>query len=182
MSRPLNAHPDFPAPGVSSIEAEVARTGDRLDLRYRLAGHPSALRLPPPLEPERGHELWRHSCFEAFVRGRPGESYVEFNLAPSRQWAAYGFDGYRRGMALLEDPAAPRIEVFLTADSFELQAALDLSAVPALAGRAWRLGLSAVIEAADGAFSYWALAHPPGRPDFHAPDCFALDLPAPGAS
>ena len=26
--------------------------------------------------------------------------------------------------------------------------------------------------------SYWALAHPPGKPDFHHPDCFALELPA----
>jgi hypothetical protein len=42
----------------------------------------------------------------------------------------------------------------------------------------WEVGLSAVIEAADGALSYWALRHPAGRPDFHHPDCFALDLPA----
>jgi hypothetical protein len=43
----------------------------------------------------------------------------------------------------------------------------------------WRLGLSAVIEGAAGELSYWALAHPPGRPDFHRADCFALELVAP---
>ena len=39
------------------------------------------------------------------------------------------------------------------------------------------LGLSAVIEEHGGAKSYWALAHPPGAPDFHHPDCFAAQLP-----
>jgi hypothetical protein len=33
-----------------------------------------------------------------------------------------------------------------------------------------------VIEDADGSLSYWALAHPPGRPDFHHTEAFALDL------
>ena len=40
------------------------------------------------------------------------------------------------------------------------------------------IGLSAVIEETDGTKSYWALRHPPGPPDFHHPDCFALELPA----
>ena len=39
-----------------------------------------------------------------------------------------------------------------------------------------------VIEELDGTKSYWALAHPPGKPDFHHPDCFALTLAAPGAA
>jgi hypothetical protein len=41
----------------------------------------------------------------------------------------------------------------------------------------WRLGLSAVIEETSGRKSYWALAHPPGKPDFHHADCFAYELP-----
>lgn len=32
-----------------------------------------------------------------------------------------------------------------------------------------RLALCAVIEASDGSLSYWALAHPADRPDFHHP-------------
>ncbi|HEY8004074.1 MAG TPA: DOMON-like domain-containing protein [Phenylobacterium sp.] len=181
MRHVLKAHPDFPAPAVSSIVVDAARDGDRLTLSYRLEGRSRALRLPPVGPPKRGHELWRHTCFEAFVLGLPGEAYTELNLAPSTQWAAYGFDGYRRGMAALEGFAAPRIETRQTAKGVELDASADLSGAAELAGHSWRLGLSAVIEAADGSFSYWALAHPPGRPDFHAADCFALDLPAPEA-
>jgi hypothetical protein len=35
-----------------------------------------------------------------------------------------------------------------------------------------RLGLSALIEDSDGGKSFWALAHPPGAPDFHHADNF----------
>ena len=42
------------------------------------------------------------------------------------------------------------------------------------------LGLSAVIEEANGRKSYWALAHPPGKADFHHADCFA-ELPTANA-
>ena len=44
---------------------------------------------------------------------------------------------------------------------------------------AHRLGLSVVIEQADGSIAYWALAHPPGRPDFHHADCLACEVMAP---
>jgi hypothetical protein len=73
----------------------------------------------------------------------------------------------------------PRIIRSANPISFELSVALDLSHFTDLpADAAWRVGLSAVIEAKDGSFGYWALAHPPGRPDFHHDDCFALELPA----
>lgn len=45
-----------------------------------------------------------------------------------------------------------------------------------------QIALSAVIEEKDGTKSYWALRHPPGKPDFHHPDCFALTLEAPEAA
>lgn len=59
-----------------------------------------------------------------------------------------------------------------------LSATLDLDRLGLPADAPWRLGLSAVIEETSGAKSYWALAHAPGKPDFHHPDAFALDLPA----
>ena len=39
-----------------------------------------------------------------------------------------------------------------------------------------RIALSAVIEEGNGALSYWALRHPAGKPDFHHPDAFAMEL------
>jgi hypothetical protein len=71
------------------------------------------------------------------------------------------------------------MEVLSGDTQFELQVSPDLDRLPGLSGYAdWRLGLSAVIEETSGDRSYWALAHPPGKADFHHSDCFALRLPA----
>ena len=184
MRRPLNPHPDFPCPAVSSIEVEIARTnGPALALRYVLTGRLVDLAIPAPAPSRHADELWRHTCFEAFLRPEHGEAYVEVNLAPSTEWAAYRLSGYREGLAPVADIAAPRIAVEQTDDRLVLTATLDLSAVAELArDAAWRVGLSAVIEAADGSKAYWALAHAPGKPDFHHRDCFALRVVAPDAA
>ncbi|MDH5556301.1 MAG: DOMON-like domain-containing protein [Alphaproteobacteria bacterium] len=164
----------------TGVEAEAARPGsDSLLLRFIVTGVIADLFLPPATATERTDELWRHTCFEAFVRAGPGTAYYEFNFAPSTQWAAYRFDGYRCGMSVASTMGAPRIEVRSDGGSYELQASLALDHLPDLPrDAAWRLGLSAVIEEADGNISYWALAHPPGKPDFHHSDCFTLELPS----
>lgn len=160
------------------VEATCPRPGN-LVLRYVVTGNVADLRLPPMAAPAHTDELWQHTCFEAFVRASPGGAYYEFNFAPSTQWAAYRFDGYRSGMHVADEIGAPRIDVQSNGGSYELQASLALDGLPDLPGdAAWRLGLSAVIEEADGNISHWALAHPPGKADFHHSDCFALELPA----
>ncbi|HEX6860236.1 MAG TPA: DOMON-like domain-containing protein [Caulobacteraceae bacterium] len=172
---PLVRHPSTPAPSVASVEVDAARVGGELRLRFVLTGALERLALPEPVAPERTDELWRHTCFEAFVQAAVSDEYLELNLAPSTAWAAYVFEGHRAGMR----PArlsAPRIEVWRRDERLELQASLDLGG-SRLDGLDWRLGLTAVIEDTDGALSYWALRHPPGKPDFHNADCFALELP-----
>jgi hypothetical protein len=78
------------------------------------------------------------------------------------------------------DIPAPVVSLHQRDGSWELRADLDLSSAPGLTDEwAWQTGLSAVVETKDGGISYWALAHPPGKPDFHHPDSFALTLPPP---
>lgn len=170
MRYALTCHPDTPCGAVEAIAVEAAWAAGRLALRYVVRGRMDAVRWPAAGAAARTDGLWKATCFEAFVRGSGG-GYREFNLSPSGAWAAYRFDGYRAGMAPAEMAAGPGI-VFRAG---ELSASLDLGEGP------WRLGLSAVIEAADGTVSYWALAHPAGKPDFHHADCFAAELPDPEA-
>jgi hypothetical protein len=60
---------------------------------------------------------------------------------------------------------------------YTLQVSLDLDGISMLPHDAgWRLGLAALIEETNGHKSHWALAHPPGKADFHHPDCFACEL------
>jgi hypothetical protein len=173
----LVCHPQSPAKSVESISVKVSciqgPDGFALGLRYRLLGDLEAILLPTPLPPERGSNLWEHTCFEAFVMHEDG-SYIEFNFAPSRQWAVCGFTSYREGMRSIRDLPVPRIGAPTHEAFFEIHPVV----YPALKGDE-RLALSAVIEELDGTKSYWALAHPPGKPDFHHPACFAVSLPAP---
>jgi len=170
MRHRLTPHPDFPTDAVSAIEVETQRTGPgALSLVYRVTGRIGALRIPSRTRPTRTDGLWRGTCFEAFVRPGPGDAYTEFNFAPSTRWAAYSFTGYRAGMAAL-DIAPPRVR-FRASDTL---AELHVEAPAASPGR---LALTAVIEAADGSKSYWSLAHPPGRPDFHHAAGFVLEPP-----
>lgn len=64
-----------------------------------------------------------------------------------------------------------------TAEKLELEALISLGPLPpGCAHAGLSLALAAVVEDEDGALSYWALRHPPGKPDFHHPDAFALQL------
>lgn len=144
--------------------------GDDVLLTFAVDGL-DTLFVPEVATPARADELWRTTCFEMFWRPSAGDGYVEFNLSPSLRWAAYAFDRYRDGMRDLPLAVDPVIE--RTRDGIEVD--VDLSTVPSSAAD---VALTAVIEEIDGTKSYWSLAHPPGAPDFHHPDCFALHIPA----
>jgi hypothetical protein len=167
----LKPHPDTPCGADITISVLVTRSGDRLSLRYRVEGDTDRLRYPPPAASERADGLWQTTCFEAFIGSATDTSYLELNFSPSTQWASYCLDDYRAGMR--EAEIIPRIEVASGERRYDLDAALDF---PGSGSR--HLGLTAVIEELDGRKSYWALAHPPGKPDFHQWTCFVLQLPA----
>jgi hypothetical protein len=171
----LRAHPSLPAPALT-IEAEASRAGDRLELRYVVTGAVGALFVPALADSARRNELWKRTCFEAFVQPAGGDAYVEINLSPSRQWATYRFDRYREGMRDATDVAPGDIEVSATADALTLSASIPLVALSG--AQTWRTGLTAVIETTAGTVSYWSLAHPRPTPEFHDADGFALDLRA----
>ena len=172
MRLALALHPDCRCDAVSSIDVEVTQpTPGMLALDYVVTGAIGDLLLPSVTAPARADELWQRSCFEAFLRVPSDEAYQELNFSPSTQWAVYRFSGYRSGMRDAEVPS-PRIETRSSANSFEMHVAL--AQIPAFP---LRLALSAVIEETNGRKSYWALAHPAGKPDFHHPDSFVCELP-----
>lgn len=173
----LACHPQTPAPAIRGIDVGVAGApGGSLTLAFALQGDLASLRIPGPRPSRRAAGLWRHTCFEAFVMAGEGPGYREFNFAPSGEWAVYAFRGYRDGGAL-EVQSAPGVVVRRRGGRLELDAEIPLDCLPP--GRLLRLGLSAVVEDADGVLSYWALRHPPGKPDFHHADAFDVQLVLP---
>jgi len=163
-----------------SVRAEVERHDGRLVLRYALhAEAPDAWRLAPQANaPVRRDRLWEHTCLEAFVAPEDAAAYWEINLAPSGDWNVYRFDGPRTGMREESRARRPGMERAAADGSCTLVATLDLTTLPELAATSLRVGLAAVVEAADGSLAYWAIRHPGPRPDFHDRAAFVVRLPA----
>lgn len=165
------------------LVARVTRTdAGALAILFALDADMARLRIPGSRPPLSTRDLWQHTCFEAFVAA-DAPRYHEFNFAPSGEWAAHAFRRYRDGGFLDDDSLAPSIAVRPRAAGLELEAVVPLDRLsPAHARASLRLGLAAVIEETDGRLSYWALRHPPGAPDFHHADGFALRLEPPGSA
>lgn len=176
---PLSSHPDHAPAEVSGVEAAIIGLTDYwLTVRWRVENAGDVL-LSPFAGKSRADGLWQQTCFEAFIR-QPGEpGYVELNLSPSEQWAAYDFAAYRSGMAERPMPRDPVGTLRRGRNLLIFDAAIPLAGLPPLP---WQLGITAVIEEAGGVKSYWALRHGEGPPDFHAPACFAAALGAPPAA
>lgn len=176
----LLCHPATPCPAVKAIEVEAVLTAAGLKLVYRLRGRLAELAIPAPAAVEFADGLWEHTCCEAFVALAGASAYREFNFSPSGQWAAYAFSDYR-----LRDEVPVPVPVPQTAfrrfpDGFEVEACIAAELLPVTApGATLELGLTAVVEAADGSRSYWALVHPEERPNFHRREAFALALAVP---
>jgi hypothetical protein len=174
----MACHPQSVASTVEGVDVSVERdSSGRLWLRYYVRGPLNDLILPKPAASERIDGLWETTCFEAFVTTGTGADYLEYNFAPSSQWAAYQFEAYRQGMANLPVANAPEIRNDARGDHFVLE--VEFTLPDHWAEKPLSLNLTAVIETVEGK-SYWALKHPPGAPDFHHKDCFALHLGAPG--
>jgi len=153
----LTCHPSIRADTVRAIQVRVRRSAAaELHLTFRLDGDIPRIRIPSPAAPRIGTELWRHTCFEAFIALENQTSYHEFNFAPSGEWCVYALSSYRNGSPIV------RLD--------------SLSAIHSRASL--RIGLSAVIETTEG-YSYWALRHPTAKPDFHNAAGFALLLEPP---
>ncbi len=174
----LEPHPSSPRLGVRSLCAEVAWRGTALRFRFELWADTATLRLPERCSSAFTDGLWQTTCFEAFLAYDGGDEYREVNLSPSTAWAVYAFAGYRArrtegrrlGPVLVAcESRGDRLE--LTAEASA--AALDLDSKPL------RVGLTAVLQSADGALAYWALAHPEPKPDFHGSASRTLRLEPP---
>lgn len=200
--RKLTCHADAGDLPIERLEAavSVAATavdgGARLDVHFRLFADLGQLLLPPPRQGQRSDGLWRHSCFELFVRARGEARYAEVNLAPSGDWAAYAFSAYRAGLRQVAPMTAPAIDVAAGAATLDLHATLRLDELrPRPQGRSAQqpgalqpqarqpgattleFALAAVIEERSGRLTCWALAHPdPQRPDFHHPGSFVHEV------
>jgi hypothetical protein len=174
----LTAHPSTPNDAVRSLEVQLrAEESGVLVFQYSLGADMSRVRVPLSGAGGRADALWKHTCFEAFVAPGNAPGYHEFNFSPALNWAIYRFSAYREGMSPAEIGQAPEIFVRRDDDGLALQSAVHLGHLADLRDASHlRIALAAVIEDENGRLSYWGLRHPPGKPDFHHPSGFALEI------
>ena len=174
----LIPHATTPCEFIRSVAVSVARISvSEMALVYMVEGTVGRLRIPPPQAPVRAEGLWRETCFEAFLRAGRSISYTEFNYAPSGAWAAYRFEDYRRGMRPIEPMLAPGILCTPRAQSLQVYVRIN---IPLMTRDDQHIALATILQDTEGHISYWALAHAPGRPDFHDAVGFAAKLDPPG--
>ena len=179
MNRALFSLIPFPALAVPAITlgGRISLQNNLLDLHYLLLGSLDEVRFPSPSpSPSRRDELWKATCFEFFlaVKGQPG--YWEFNMSPSGHWNVYRMEDYRR-IGFREETNIPELpfEIKRDLDRFSLDVAVDLAPLVG-PNQEIQIGITAVIQTKDGSETYWALAHPAPRADFHARESFTLSL------
>lgn len=176
----LKCHSSTRTESVRAIQVLVRRSASaELQITFRLDGDIARIKIPSPVAPRIGRELWRHTCFEAFINVDGQPAYHEFNFAPSGEWCLYALSGYRKGDPVANETMRPQIALRSTATRLELDALVQLDTLSSVHPDASLcIGLAAVIEASDG-LSYWALRHPAEKPDFHNADGFAMLLEPP---
>jgi hypothetical protein len=177
---PLACYPTTLTDAVRGVDFRIQREPSGiLIFRYVLRAGMLHVRVPPLQPSERADGLWKHTCFEAFIAPASGtDGYCEFNFSPSQKWAIYSFQRYRQGMSPADVSAPPELAVRRFDDRLELDAKVGLAGLNGLQdARTLKLAVSTVVEDDSGTLSYWALKHAPGKPDFHHPDSFVLELP-----
>ncbi len=158
-----------------TIQGAITRTGQALILSFVLQGNMGDLVLPTTTERTRCDNLWQATCLEIFWAEEGKKNYWELNLAPNGGWNVYAFTDYRTGMCQEDRIAEPRIETERTQESFSLTAELGIGNLHT-DNTPLRVGVSGVLQHRDTRLSYWALAHPEAKPDFHTPQSFLLRL------
>ncbi len=199
----LAAHPSTPNEAVRALSARVRmEDSNMLVFDYSLDADLSRVRVPLPVAGAqtaggaqmgagaqmgvaaqtappgaRVDALWKHTCFEAFVARADVPGYHEFNFSPSGDWAIYRFSAYREGVSPVQIGEAPQISLHRGDAGFDLKATVRLESLADLRDAPrLKVALAAVIEDENGRLSYWALRHAPGKPDFHHPSAFALEV------
>ena len=165
---PLMLHVACDLGPIRAVTAAITATPHGCEATFRLEGHIPAIILPPHTAPARRDNLWKTTCFEIFWQPLGDAAYREFNLSPSGCWAAYDFDSFREGM---RDAPVDAIAIACSHTDGALELTASIAAdLPDPA----QVALNAIVEHPDGSLQFWALAFPPGKPEFHSEACRSL--------
>lgn len=111
---------------------------------------------------DRADDLWKTTCFEAFITEPGKEHYWEVNLSPAkRKWNLYHFESYREPQPPQASDDFEMIDIQIRREVLNctLKAKVEIK-------DEFESNLTTVIRTQEGV-SYYALHHAPNKPDFH---------------
>ena len=113
MRYTLKRHPDSPCAAATHIEVDVARPlAGGLLLSYVVAGKIGDLVMPAVTALARADELWRHTCFEAFIHPKQATGVVVQMAQAGTPWFSPPPDDFptaRRGRHDGSGPVDPAV-------------------------------------------------------------------------
>lgn len=143
------------------------RKSHTLILRYQV--DPADIRWPTPKSNERAYELWKHTCFELFLKEPKSQDYIELNFSPSGQWDCYIFDSYR-------SPQPPKryseCQVkFLKQELGIIEVEVKLEEMPTLL-----IGNATAVITDSTQTNYFAYQHAKDKADFHDQSALVIEF------
>ncbi len=158
-----------------TINGQIKRSKYTIDIFYVVRGDVSQIIWPEiSAKTQRMDELWKHTCFELFVQPVDGIKYYEYNLSPSGNWNAYGFNDYRQGQQNL---SINTIDINMdTNNKGEIILCGSIPLTQTVQARTARIGISAVVEDIRHQRYYYALSHQGETPDFHLRESFSIEI------
>lgn len=159
----------FASTNIESVEADIILLPNQIvELKFNFpAGTTQA---QPSSQPQRRNELWKSTCFEAFIQPKGAKTYWEINLSPEGHWNVYSFDDYRT-------PSPPKEASKWKLVEFQLKNSSLLGRFRADFGTAkkFQAGLCCIIDMPKGEKTYWAIQHSKDKPDYHNNKNFILE-------
>jgi hypothetical protein len=156
-----------------SISGELKLFSARLELVFELSDTRNLADftagrkfLGPQLK--RADELWKSTCFEAFMAHPKQNAYWEINISSQGGWNLYHFTAYRQPQPPQQNFDFKLIELSTTAT--QVRAVLEHS----LASKQLDASLCCVIKSKNNETFYYSTQHAGVKPDFHLRESFTL--------
>jgi hypothetical protein len=156
------------------LSMEASSNSMELIIAYHVSGPIGQLVFPSATsENSRRDELWKHTCFEAFLSTDldSNTAYTEINCSADGHWNSYDFDGYRKGMR----PSPVQVQL-IDKEISPTSACFKVAISDADLQNKKYLGITMVVEFLDGSKSYFAIKHAGSQPDFHLKESFNISL------
>lgn len=121
----------------------------------------------------RYHELWQHTCFEAFVMpvtSANNKNYFEINLNTQKAWNVYQFEDYRSPQPPIECANAEVVDFQFKENLLRAKVKFNKMEFKKL-----KVSLCAVLNVKEVGNTYWSFKHADTKPNFHHFDSFVIE-------